>query len=302
MNLNIKLNLETIHTHRNKKLGAILKKRFKSSDISKSLSPFWDEASYGLNKVDYYNELNSINKKTLLNELAFDRISEAYHIEKSGIAYGSKMTLLSENIDERVLYASFTGDEARHFKLIEKYFNNELHSDISDNSFLVYLSQMIETAPKKSLVFMIQVLLEGWGLEHYSSMAKDCKNNELKSDLTSIVRDEVVHHGSGVILFKENGLSKLERDYITKSLISFFQMVQVGPIGLVTRLESFTSKFSNNNRLKILEQLEAYKQTNKKLAILKRLMKKVGATSIIEEMENRGHLQALTIDQMAACF
>lgn len=298
----MKLQLKDIHTRKNTKIATILKKRFASSQLSTQNEPFWDASSYGLDKVEYFLELAENKKVQLLNELAQNRVSEAFHIEKSGIAYGSKMTILSDNIDERVLYGSFTGDEARHFKLIEKYHHNTIAEDITDNSFLEFLSNTIEVAPKKSLVFMIQVLLEGWGLDHYSTMAKECKNSNLKTDLQSILEDEVVHHGSGVILFDENNLTKEEREFIIQSLISFFQMVQVGPIGILAQLETMTSKFNNYNRVHALEQLNAFGSTDEKLLKLKRLMRKAGANSIIEELEGKGLLRPLDLSQMAACF
>lgn len=292
--------LGEIHQRRNLKLGRILAKRFKGETSENTIH--WEAEHFVLEAVDLFNELSSNQKRILLSDLSQDRVREAYHIEKSGIAYGSKMTLLSETMDERVLYGSFTGDEARHFKLIEKYYNQSLADDISDNCFLSFLSQMIEKAPKKSLVFMIQILLEGWGLDHYSAMADKCHTQSLKADLKSILDDEVVHHGSGVILFEEDGLTKEEREYIMSSLVSFFQMVQVGPVGIMTRLESMTSGLSRENRMVALEQLNAHADTTQKLAVLKRLMKKSGANSIIEELESLGYLQAFSTEQMAACF
>jgi hypothetical protein len=298
MKHNLKLQLEDIHLKNNKKLQKILENRFQNKVNFNGTNPFWNEESYSLTNVECFQNLGQEDRKLLLNELALDRVQEAYHIEKSGIAYGSKMTLLSQTMDERVLYASFTGDEARHFKLVEKY-NSNPETDIRDNSFLNFLSNMIETAPRKSLVFMIQVLLEGWGLDHYSTMAKECKHEELKVDLESILQDEILHHGSGVILFDESELTKLERECIQESLISFFQMVQVGPLGILTRIESFTKNLSNYNRIKTLEELNAFSETEIKLQKLKRLMKKAGAISLIEELEDKSLLTPLSIGDMA---
>ena len=297
MSYNLKLRLEDIHLKNNKKLKKILSSRFKNNSVL-SDTPHWKSESYLLNNVEYFQDLDSKTKTQLLNELALDRVQEAYHIEKSGIAYGSKMTLLSETIDERVLYGSFTGDEARHFKLIEKY-NTDPSCDISENTFLSFFANMIEEAPRKSLVFMIQVLLEGWGLDHYSTMAKECQTQCLTNDLESILEDEVLHHGSGVILFDEKELTKVERDYIQKSLLSFFEMVQVGPLSILTRLESHTNGLSDYNRLKALNELSAFDQTNTKLQKLKRLMKKAGAATLIEELEEKSLLTPLSEEDMA---
>ncbi len=293
--------LEDIHTRRNIKLERILKKRFKGEKVS-TPSIFWNAKEYKLHNVELFQNLSLLEKKFLLAELSQDRIREAYHIEKSGIAYGSKMTMLSETMDERVLYGSFTGDEARHFKLVEKYYDSSQDQDISDNSFLSFLSQMIDHAPKKALVFMIQVLLEGWGLEHYSTMANSCQHEDLKGDLKSILDDEVVHHGSGVILFEEDGLSKEERTIILSSLTLFLQMVQVGPIGVMTRLESLNKDLSQSQKRQALTEMEAVEDTQHKLNILKRLIKKAGATSIIEELDHKGYFKAFELDQMVSCL
>ena len=95
---------------------------------------------------------------------------------------------------------------------------------------------MIEHAPKKSLVFMIQVLLEGWGMTHYTEMTDQCLDEELTLNLKSILADESSHHGSGLILFDERDLNREEREYILTSLKSFLQMVQVGPAGTMSRV------------------------------------------------------------------
>ena len=298
MSNNFKLKLAEIHLRNNKKLDKILKNRFQQNVCLDESIPHWAAASYNLENVEYFQDLSDKNKTLLLNELALDRVQEAFHIEKSGIAYGSKMTILADTMDERVLYGSFTGDEARHFKLIEKY-NTNPTEDISDNMFLSFLANMIETAPRKSLVFMIQVLLEGWGLDHYSTMAKECQHDQLTKDLESILADEVLHHGSGVILFDESTLTKLEREYIQKSLVSFFEMVQVGPLSLMTRLESLTSGLSHQNRLKALSEVNAFNDTQIKLGKLKRLMKKAGANSLIEELEEKSLLTPLDEEEMA---
>lgn len=293
--------LNEIHDRRNHQLKRILEKRFRSK-TPENQGILWSAEEYNLENVSVFQEMTASRKDELLRELSQDRIREAYHIEKSGIAYGSKMTALSETIDERVLYGSFTGDEARHFKLIEKYYDSTQSSDISDNCFLTFLAQMIETAPKNALVFMIQILLEGWGLDHYSTMAQTCLDETLKEDLKSILDDEVVHHGSGVILFKEDHLSKEERECIHQSLISFLQMVQVGPLGVFMRLQTMVPHMDQTLIKNSLEEMEAFQETQKKLNTLKRLIKKAGAPSLIEELEHLGYFQAFNVEQMASCL
>ncbi|PIK15767.1 ferritin-like domain-containing protein [Halobacteriovorax sp. JY17] len=295
--LDVNVHMNSLHTHRDSSLGRVVASRYKKILANTSEEKFWDETSFELNHVDIFRNCSADLREKIIFENCQDRIEEAFHIEKSGMAYGAKMTLLSETLDERILYGTFTGDESRHFQLISKYIQRREIS-AEGNPFLQLLSSMIETAPKKSLVFMIQVLLEGWGMDHYNSMAKSCLNSSLKEDLSSILADEASHHGSGLILFNEKNLSLEDRDYIKLSLESFFSMVQCGPLSVFNRVTESVNGLSTNNKREILIQMNAMKSTQTKLDQLVSLMKKSGAHDLLSEMDSRGKLKSFDIDQM----
>ncbi len=295
--LDVNVHMNSLHTHRDSSLGRVVASRYKKILANTSDEKFWDESSFDLKNVAIFQNCSEEVREKIIFENCQDRIEEAFHIEKSGMAYGAKMTLLSETLDERILYGTFTGDESRHFQLISKYIQRREISAES-NPFLQLLSSMIETAPKKSLVFMIQVLLEGWGMDHYNSMAKSCLNSSLKEDLSSILADEASHHGSGLILFNEESLSLEDRDYIKLSLESFFSMVQCGPLSVFNRVTESVNGLSTNNKREILIQMNAMKSTQTKLDQLVSLMKKSGAHDLLSEMDSRGKLKSFDIDQM----
>lgn len=296
-NLDVNVHMNTIHGLRNTSIDKVVRARYRKSLAKCSDTTFWDEKSFDLESVEVFKNLSDEEQRKVLFENCQDRVEEAYHIEKSGIAYGAKMTLMSETIDERILYGTFTGDESRHFQLISKYLKRDTVNPHA-NPFLQLLGQMIETAPKKSLVFMIQVLLEGWGMDHYSSMAKSCLNDSLKEDLSSILADEASHHGSGLILFNESELTNEDLEYILISLERFFTMVQCGPLATFSRVNESVNGLSLRNKRDILEQMNAMGTTQSKLEQLSNLMKKSGATNLLGIMEQRGKLQTFDIDQM----
>lgn len=295
--LDVNVHMNTLHTKRDPSLGRVVTSRYKKLLSNRDHEQFWNECSFDLEKVEIFKNSSSEIKERIIFENCQDRIEEAFHIEKSGMAYGAKMTLLSETLDERILYGTFTGDESRHFQLISKYLKRETIS-ADGNPFLQLLGSMIESAPKKSLVFMIQVLLEGWGMDHYNSMAKSCLNKSLTEDLSSILADEASHHGSGLILFDEKSLSKSDHEYIELSLDSFFSMVQCGPLSVFNRVNESVSGLDHKNKRDILTQMNAMNSTQMKLDQLVSLMKKSGANELLSTMESKGRTKSFDIDQM----
>ncbi len=295
-----KVFMDSLHENRVGSIRGFLRKRHKEQ-YSRRVKAAWCESAYDLDKISFYNELGNGSKRAILENLSQDRIEEAYHIEKSGMAYGAKMILLSESLEERELYSFFTGDEARHFEMISRHLDREPNRGKED-TFLTFLSSIIEKAPKKTLVFLIQVLLEGWGLTHYKEMADTCLDQELRANLNSILLDEVAHHESGVILFDEKTLNKEEREYIVLSLKHFLNMVQIGPHGIITRLIEQNSLLGKKHIIQSLEEMKAREVTQKKLDSLSYLMKKAGAFELMQVMEHQGYLKAYDCDQMANSF
>ena len=92
------------------------------------LSELWGADSYDLEGVDIFKEATLSEKTLILEDCARGRLEEAYHIEKSGMAFTSKMTLLADTLEERKLYCQFSADEANHLEAITSFLPN-----ISDN-------------------------------------------------------------------------------------------------------------------------------------------------------------------------
>jgi rubrerythrin len=254
------------------------------------LSDLWGSHSYGLQNVSFFKELNEENKKSILEKAARDRLQEAYHIEKSGMIYTAKMCLLSQSIDERKLYSLFSEDEARHLTYIEQVLDDVGDSD--QNPFLTLLAEMIETGRQRPLIFIIQILLEGWGIEHYTKMSQECLNNTFSKLLQTIVKDEASHHGSGLMMFNEKDLSTQEMDFILETLVRFFEMVQIGPVGLLFTLEENLGHLSKSQKINILDNLDAQANTQQKLDSLKKLIFKSNSAKIYEHFEKYGSFKA----------
>lgn len=298
----IKTYVNELHNNRKFILANLLTKKeaMLPKNAAEVKNIYWDASSYDLNLSSFYNNLLDEEKNNALSSLSRSRLEEAYHIEKCGIAFGAKMILSSDSFEERKLYAHFTAEESEHLAMVESFLTN-ISKDGLANSFLDYLSNLIETAPKNVLTFIIQVVLEGWGIEHYNNLAKTCNSDDLKKSLNKIVQDEASHHGSGLLLFKEADLSKEELQMAVSAFETFLNMIKIGPFSV------FQAVYQANNNLKnesltFLKEIKADEQTTVRLRLLKKLALKSGATRIVEECDKKRLFDSLTPEEMSTLY
>jgi len=255
------------------------------------LSGLWGADSYDLENVDIFKESSLSEKLLVLEDCARGRLEEAYHIEKSGMAFTSKMTLLADTLEERKLYCQFSADEANHLEAITSFLPN-ISENHKDNPFIQLLADIINTGARRPLIFIIQVLLEGWGIDHYQGMFNSCRSIALGEVLSKIIKDEAGHHGSGLMLFNENEMTPTEMNYVVDTLKIFFQMVQVGSVGTVSSIEKVKGHLSSSQKIGLLHQLQSRENAQRKLNVLKKLMHKAESNKIIEALEKNNCFRA----------
>src|SRR5262249_61466855 len=89
---------------------------------------------------------------------------------------------------------------------------------------------------RTTLSYIVQVILEGWGISHYHALAKDCLDAGLTAVLENIIRDEGRHHASGLVLFKEHRHSPDNLKRLVDLLAEILLMVQAGPQMVVSQM------------------------------------------------------------------
>ena len=202
------------------------------------------------------------------------------------MSFAAKMSLLSETINEQKLYSLFAAEEATHFYYMQKTLEDV---DLTtDDPFIRFLNEVIATGSRRPLIFIIQVILEGWGIDHYQLMERSCLNPELKKHLKLILIDEASHHGSGVSLFNESELTKAEFDYTIEMMSEFLNMINIGPVGLVGAVKKY---LPHSQEADLLNDISAVDDTNRKLTYIKNMMVKSQSHKILEKIENSGLFQ-----------
>ena len=259
---------------------------------------FWDATYFGLQKVKCFREAAPELQKQILQIANRDLLEEIYWVEQAGVGYMAKMVTLSQTHEERILYGLFTADEATHLAAIQQFLGDE--PVFRGDGFLSYMGKLLESSDRALLMTLVQVVLEGWGLTHYRSLARHCRNPQLATTLQGFLEAESRHHALGTIQIQSYREYKDESlENIRAALSDFLYMVRVGPQRLLGAIAKVLGYMSTTQRVKILEELETEQSSNTRLQLLRSLMVGTVPDSILQSLEEQGSFQAYPANQCA---
>ncbi len=260
-----------------------------------ALAP-WNESFFGIEKTQVWREASLELCTEMLRACNRNILEEAVFIEDAGMTYTSRMTLLARSEQEKMLYSLFSADEATHYSWFKEALGPTFDKS-RPNAFHHLLIDSITSHSAESLVFLIQVFLEGWGIQRYTELMRNCRNPRLREQLGMILQDEARHHGSGVVLNREGklleNLSPGARIDLLDTLQKFLGMVRCGPLATLESLASCTGGMTRAQKIRTLEQLESIAHSQARLDILKNLMIHEKAFDLIEKLESWGSFTPL---------
>ncbi len=279
-------------------LSALERRNNKDAIIAPLQDPVWNERYFGLDNVSIFREASENKQREVLWNTTLNILEEASFIEQLGLAFNAKMILLADNLEERMLYSLFAADEAQHLFWVSSHMPT-MASQTPQKPFFKLLSSIIEDGSKAPLTCLIQVLLEGWGINHYLSIAQDCQNDGLKTYLQKILKDESLHHGSGLILWNQLSLNSKEEDFTIEMLARLFEMVQAGPQMIVTNIEQSLGHLSFSQKVTVFEQLKCEEQSKKRIELLKSLLGQNQANKLLTKLDQRGIFRSYSATECA---
>jgi len=274
-----------------RRLDAILHSLLRQREIelpSGNVDPasLWPASSFGLDRMTAYVDATTERRQEVLRHCATDRLAEALFIEKLGLSFCAKMTLLATTSDERMLYSLIAADEAAHFHWISCFTPNvQPHSP-----FLKLLADLVEEGTQTTLTMLVQVVLEGWGVHHYRLLARDCTHAVLREVLNRIVVDESRHHGSGERLMRQRSITPDGRAEVLAILIRLLAMVRSGPQAVVAAV-------APSDAVQAFTQLGA-EETRHKLELLRSLIASAQIDGIVDDLD----FEPMSAEECAACL
>jgi len=262
---------------------------------------FWPASYFRLDQVSVYRDSDEAEKRAILLGCSRSVLAEAYYIEKCGMYFASKMCLLSESAQERMLYSLFAADEAVHFNWISGFASAESVKEFESNPFILLLDKVLRKGDRTTLCYMVQVILEGWGISHYHAMAKSCLDVGLAAVFENVIRDEARHHAGGLALFNERRQDVDSLKRLTDLLAQLLLMVQAGPQMVVSQIERVKGPLSQAQKARAFAELDCEGATSNKINTLKSLIKTAaGADIILSELERNGSFRPYTASECAA--
>jgi len=257
--------------------ASALRRRWSASARHLAPAP-WGAEHFGLERSLAYLALPPAKRLAVLIDCGRGLLEEAYFIEKLGLAFSSKMALLADSTEERATHCLFAADEAVHLAQIAAFFPNPPAR--TQDAFLRWLSGVIAELPADGGRLLIQVLLEGWGITHYRSLARGCRVPSLRDVLASIARDEALHHRNGVALFDAARLKGRTRREASQRVRQLLDMVRAGPARVAAAVERAHGGLGVEARAALYADLRAAEHVSARLTLLNRLLNSVGAASL----------------------
>lgn len=269
-----------------------------TSSVSKESPIYWEAAYFNLERVSIFQEANELDQQEILCQLNQGLLHESLAIEQAGVGYMAKMVLMADSSQERMLYSLFGADEVMHLAQLQPYAALDTEM-ITADPFLQLLSDIVESADKLVLLFVLQVVLEGWGLTHYRRLARGCHDPGLRCLFQSFLQAESRHHGTGVTLFNQAQVSSSSQATIVDCLATFLQMVRMGPQRVMGAIATQLGHLSRPQRIQILQQLDTVTHSHQRLQLLKSLMANPGG-AIVDTLETKGLLTPLSPEEAAS--
>jgi hypothetical protein len=257
---------------------------------------YWNADFFKLNQVKIFQKSDIDEQTEILKIANLSLLLESYFIEKAGVGYMAKMVLLAETVEERMLYGLFTADETTHLQHIINFLP-ETDLTTTNDPFLNLLSEVVESNDKAVLLFVLQVVLEGWGLTHYRWLSKQCQNQNLKQIFHDFLQAESRHHATGTTLFNQSSISKSTQKIILEILTKFLFMIQIGPQGILSAIAQVKGELTKTQKIQILEELDTQTHSGTRLKTLHSLMNIPSANTILQTLTEKGYFQPLSPSQ-----
>lgn len=248
---------------------------------------YWPAQHYRLDQTAIFRSMSESRQTELLSTLAHWSLSLSHYIEKFGLNYGAFMINQAESTEEKSLYGLFTAEEVKHRLWLEQFNVRPIESDLSFHPLLPALATALREGSRETLVFTIQVVLEGFGIHHYSVLRESCLSSQLSAVFTEILKDEFHHHGMGVHLSQKMQLSRESQEQI-EALTVLFVRALIEAEWVAKAVELNVGGMTSNQKREFMEEISWQKQIQGRIEKLRQLMNKVGYVGMVERLESKG--------------
>ncbi|HYR33663.1 MAG TPA: ferritin-like domain-containing protein [Burkholderiales bacterium] len=259
----------------------------------------WDAQFFGLPRSARFRSAGQAEQRAVIEDCAAELLSESWFIERSGVVYCARMTFAADADDERRLFALIGADEATHSAWLEPWIRDRA---ASADPFSRLIAGLVDAGGTQPLAYLLQIVLEGFGIAHYANLAAGCRDEALAAVLKRMAQDEAAHHAAGLAAFSAARLGDAERRFLADASYAFLQMIRIGPQAVVGALDRHVGIGGEALIAGVFEDLDAGAAADAKLRHLRRLFAQPGMESLVDELEQKGAFSPCTAAQCAAVY
>jgi len=261
-------------------------------------TPLWAAGTFHLDRVPAFRQASARTKDEVLAACAHNLLAEAWCIEQRGITYCSAMTKQAESNAEYELFARIGADESQHAAWLAPWMLRSPETD----PFSRFIDGLLEAGTPQPLSFLLQVVLEGFGITHYQSLAAGCRDAALAQTLRRLSLDEALHHAGGLLVFEPNRLTTAERRFVADGTYAFLQMIRIGPQAVVSALAQQVGTSAVGQLAGVFTALDSQATGAAKLARLRKLIALPGMSWLAAQLDAAGAFTPCTPTQCARQF
>ena len=261
-------------------------------------TPLWAAGTFHLDRVPAFRQASASIKDEVLAACAHNLLAEAWCIEQRGISYCSAMAKQVESNEERELFVQIGADESQHAAWLAPWMLRSPETD----PFTRFIDGLLEAGTPQPLSFLLQVVLEGFGITHYQSLAAGCRDAALAQTLRRLALDEALHHAGGLLVFEPDRLTTTERRFVADGTYAFLQMIRVGPQAVVGALAQQVGTSAVGELAGVFAALDSQATGAAKLARLRKLIALPGMTWLAAQLDAAGAFRPCTPTQCARQF
>jgi hypothetical protein len=288
------------HLDPNHKLRGLIESVLTSRGVRRDVEVktyYWNAEFYGLDEVTLFTDLAQSRKEAVLHELSHGLLREACFIERFGFEYTSRLMLTSETIEEKSTFALMASDEARHLNGLLPFFERELGNTYTEEPLVMLLADVLSSDDRQALIFLLQAVLEGYGLFHYSHLMHGSNDAAFASALGKILKDEGFHHASGVAMLDESHMTRHTKTFLHDMVAQLVSVIQQNN-GPLTVLERELGHLSSHQRQTILDQLHYDHRMAARMEKTRGLICEHAPTDLVQSLESKDLFKPMTSSQL----
>jgi hypothetical protein len=258
-------------------------------------TPLWNAVAFGLDRVPAFQQASDAVQEAVLRDCGYNVLAESWSVERTGIRYCAAMAQWTDSNSERELFERIGDDEAQHAGWLAQWLPEPPPAD----PFNRFIGGLLDAGTAQPLAYLLQVMLEGFGVTHYQSLTTGCGDTSLASMLRQLAVDEALHYGGALLVFKPERMNAAERRFVADGAYAFLQMFRVGPQAVVAALARTVDLQSRDALTRAFGALDCEASAAAKLARLRTLMERPGMHWLVKELDAAGVFAPCTPAQCA---